>query len=294
MQALNLVQYTLNGELFSYCQEQWTFDVIITSKEPQIISWNSLWISEHITYGKLGRDFSEDGQLAQLLKSNKSILLISDEFSIYELEELLPDIEQRSFRTVILNVGSWTSGLLSKWIAETKDIDLILESGIACTEPADVVTFQELLIRKEATYIRIADKDIPYELFEGKTTPEIFSAYTEQLADPSITMLCWGYLFQEALALADRAEQLGQQPALFCIQKYNGDLPADLITSLERSERCVILIDQDDSTWYGDYLASKIPPAINEKLSFHFITPDTNKITSHYAEVLFEQAWIII
>lgn len=295
MQSLNLINYTLNGELFSYCKEQNLFDILISSKEqPLFPTGHKNASTEYMTYGMLWRDFSLDWALAKLLTGHKKILLICDEFSVHELNEILPLIQQRIVRTVVLNLGSWTSGLLTKWAAETKDIDLILESGIPCMEPADVITFQASLFTQEAAYIRIADKEIPTELFPGKKTPAIFSATTEQLADPSITMLCWGYLFQEALSLADRAEQLGQQPALFCIQQYNAELPSDLITSLERSERCVILIDQDESSDYGDYLASKLPPVINEKLSFHFITPDTEKITSHYAEVLFEQAGIIL
>lgn len=286
MQAINIVPYIQNGEFFAHCKEHKLFDHIITSKKNIT--------DTHTTYNELWWDFSKDGKLAQLLATDKRIALICDEFPVAEFKELFPILAQRKYATIILNEGTWTVGLLTKWQAELNDIDMIMEHGIACTEPADAVSFFRFLARTTPTYIRTTDKDLSYELYEGKETPDIFCATEEEIADPSFTLLLGGYLFQEGISMANKAEELGQKPAIFCIQHYNADLPTWLITSLERSERCVLMLDQDESTWYADYLASKLPPQIQEKLSFHFITPDPSRITSHYAEVVFEQAGILI
>lgn len=55
-----------------------------------------------------------------------------------------------------------------------------------------------------------------------------------------------------------------------------------------------MLLDQSETTGYGEYIASKLPPAITEHLSFHFITPDTTHITTPYAEIAYEQAGMSI
>lgn len=65
------------------------------------------------TYADLGWDFSPEGPLADLLRSNTRLAIIVDSFSLTHLLPLLPLFQQRTVTTHILHPHTGRTGLLT-------------------------------------------------------------------------------------------------------------------------------------------------------------------------------------
>ena len=305
MSVVRMDRYILDGDLVTFYDEHHLIDTYISTVRPWV--WD-IWVVMH-TYADLGWDFSPEGALADLLRSNTRLAIIVDSFFLTHLLPLLPLFQQRTVTTHILHPHTGRTGLLTLWSAEVHDIWYMLQAGIAIYEPADFAAASYLLQQAKVQYMRCSSLPIPERLTSHEDEDDdgdvnlaqhdsayllqdIMPVFSAPKATPNVVILVSGYLVYEGWILAQQLDEAGSNVQVFCMQELSApQMDETFLYAVRAAGRVVIMLDQADDG-FAKHLAALLPSAWRDEVDIRVLTPQYQGITTHYHEsVPFQTVW---
>lgn len=296
MSNINLFKYIDNWLLLKNLAENDLYDGIVFESFDN----DQLERPENIPVHKLNQ--TNTHQLAWACQAYHEqydrLLLILKDSSIHYLWKFLAHSDETK-KVTIINLWTWISGQLIKWEAETHDISLLVEHNRSVAEPFDFVSFFKMLEHDSLQYIRIPHKERSSNLLQSEwavlSESGLLDLTSFELSGDDGTILCpWGHI-NECIQAVEMSKEKSYD--LFVLYNYSFTLTDSFKASLEKTEKLMLLLDQDNVSTYVDIVKSKLYEHWMNNIDIVVITPDT-KLTTNQAEHIYEQAgfgieWIV-
>lgn len=253
MNEIDIVKYISNWLILKNLHQKNKFDIIFFENiEKDIIKEYSDLNIKNI--GEYWYDFSVNWKLINEIENNKNILIIIDKLNIYYLIPFIKKAKEKNIEFTIINLWAWISSAINKNILEINDIDELLKYDIQINEILDFVSFFEYIIKWWQRYIRI-----PHKVITGSINlewSENFSSWEKILNLQPFwlewndwTLLIWASLIQDAIQFTALSREDWINLDTFCITDYNFNITKELVESIKKTEKLIIIIDQIDNSW---------------------------------------------
>ena len=234
-------------------------------------------------------EFGINWALKKIVWKKKKIILVLNRFNLYYILPFVRLFKEKIDLNIIwLNSGS--IGIFGKFFPEYNDVSLAIDFWIDVYEPLDVINFFDVLKKDWTKYIRITSKDYPNNIFtniEGNYS-DIFSFEDFGVSWEKFTILVGWYLLPEVLQAIEKLNYDNIFGDLFVINKYNFSFTDDLINSLRKTER-LLLVSDIDRDLYISYINSLLYYSNLSDVIFDFVWPLVKKITVLNKDYLLEE-----
>lgn len=302
MNSINLYDYIKYWMILKNLEENNPFDLIVYEnyenteiEVPKSMNFKTL--------NELGYEFWISGVLSALNKQYKNILLVIDNLNYFYLLPFLETVQNNNI--TIINLGSWISGFINKWMADLDDIWVLSTLNLSIYENYDLITFFQALQKKENKYIRVVNKEIPVNMFSWSWEEEwVFGWFTAWWDIVSLTefglswsdwtMLIWASLTPDIIHTCQIMEN-EKKYDVFIISNYKFNITEELKHSIRKTAKLVVVLDW--KPWYENYIKAQLFEWWITNISLYFLYPNAENITTNLKDYIYSQsnldwAWI--
>lgn len=291
MNIVNLYEYISNWAFLENIRENNPFDVIITDEGCNIES----------DYAKVIKleDIKESNiqwALAHYTQDNNVLLVLTS----LTVDHIYPLLKTPNINLTIINLWVGITGFSSKSYPEINDITPLLNFGYKVYEPADLVGFIKLLTTEGNKYFRVTQFGLPGKIDDGCECDHKCDDCEKD--DTVISFTKTGYEWGDATVLVAGASIAQTMQALkilsqhlfnadmFGIADLNFDMNKEIQDSLQKTERLIVVVDQQASTLYEDIIKAKLLDKGLYTVEVDFVYPDYGKLTTIMPEYMPDQA----
>ncbi len=282
MQWINLLEYIKYWNILQNLEEKSPFDLIVYENK-NFENNTSLEVTD---MNELGLDFSVWWKLLAAAKNYKNILIVIDQLSYIYLQPFIQKAIKEDVNFTILNLGSGISWCLNKQLLDTNDIGTMINYNLDVYEPFDFISFFHYLKSSKKQYIKIPNKELPGNLIKDN---ESFINYDEKLINlqdygltwDEWTIITWAWMLQDAVIAHSILREKEKNFDIFCSTNYNFEITEEFKESIQKTEKLILLIDQEKWNFFEKILKSKLWEKQIMDLEFVCITPKEEIQTIH-------------
>jgi len=206
--------------------------------------------------------------------SDQKILFVMNKINTSEIATL------KNSNITILN-PSWLTSIASKIDIENNDLDLLMANWRSVYEPYNQSSLQLFLKKWKKTLIKIYDKEYSNDILpiDDKTT--LYAANKIGAAGDDATLITSAAYLGETSSILNNLSSIDQKSCdLFIILKYNFKITKELIESIERTEKVILIIDQLSKSEYIRDLIEEFWRRWIRSSTLKIMTPKYDKIKS--------------
>lgn len=294
MNIINLFEYVKHWQILRNLEDNCPFDLIIyeniDSEVLETVDTDKINIK---TFSDFNFDFWVSWILKWAICEYKKVLIVIDSLPFYYM---IPFFQNNQSDVTILNLWTWVSSYANKTEINLNDIDVLSNYNVWVYEAYDFMSMFNIIKKDWIKYIRIANKDLPSNLFQWSdeiidTNANLISFENFEISWENWTILCWWYLINYIIGALDAANQNGKNFDLFGIVWYNIQLNQEIIDSLNKTEKLILIVDWDISNNLNNSIKAQLANNWLNDIEIELIIPDFNNIKSNQAEYVFEEAW---
>lgn len=274
MNIVNLYEYIKNWLILRNFEKKPPFDLVVYESFDN----NEVTIHPKIklkTLDDLWYEFGISWVLSWLSNEYKNILFIIDKLNYIYLIPFLRNLWKN--KVTIINLWAGISGHINKWNPDMEDIWVLTNFNINIYEPYDFVNFFDILNNKENNYIRIANKELPMNLFWEKAPAksDIVSLREFELSWDKWTIITTWYMSTDIINAASKLKEKWKNYDIFLLSNYRFQLTDELKNSIKNTENLIIFLDQNTNSQYINYIKSQLlENEINTKITVFYPKTD--------------------
>jgi len=253
MNIVNLYEYVKNWLILRNFEKKSPFDLIVYENFDN----NEITIHPKIklkTLKDLWYEFGISWIISWLSNEYKNILFVIDNLNYIYLLPFIRNIWKN--KVTIINLWAGLSWHLNKWNPDMDDIWVLANFDINIYEPYDFVNFFDILGNKENNYIRIANKELPMNLFWEKwpSKSDIVSLREFELSWDKWTIITAWYMSADIINAASKLKEKWKNYDIFLLSNYKLQLTEELKNSIKNTENLIIFLDQNQNSQYINYI----------------------------------------
>ncbi len=301
MNEIDVIKYIREWLILKNLSDKKIFDCIIYENLPeeQESEYKNMNIS---TLDKLWYDFSINWKLISKLEKHENILIVLDKLNINYLTPFIKKAKEKNKNFTIINLWAWISSALNKKIIEADDISSLLNYDIEIKESYDFITFFSFLSKKWQKYIRIPQKTLVWNIAKDEDASisndeSIISLREYWLMWDNWTILIWASILQDSIQFTEILRGDWKNYDVFAVLDYNFKLKNEILESLQRTEKLIIIVDQLENLNLINKIKSQLWDIWMIDLKIATITPDRS-ISTQSEEYIrentkFDAKWIL-
>lgn len=242
----------------------------------------------HIALDDLHYDFGVAGKIAALSKKYEHILVIVETLDV---SYLVPWLSTTDAAITVLQLNAGVSGYMTKSQPDIMDIATIMPYANV-REVYDRDSLLEALQADGKNYIRITFGDTQTTLFTEKTPEEsgVVDLREQGFNGGNATIIAPGGTLISAIHAVQQLQDEGNLCDLFVLTHYDFAIGKALKESIIKTEKVIVLLDQQRRTQYEAIVKAKLWDAGLVDTQIHFVYPNSEKINTILPEYLWEQA----
>lgn len=295
MDTIQLANYIRHGMMLKNLATHNIFDAIIYETFPSSAQEESYQLP--IFTLDMSNQTTINAQLMAYAASYERILVILDTLHLHHIMSFLHTLQRETSseqKVTIVNIGTGASGVPIKGTGELHDIGLAMEYGWSTFEPYDFISFFSMLNQEDqaCSYLRIADTAYAGTLFPDTPALEdgVYDLTTHGLKGTSTTLVCTGPHIMQGIQAHEILAQQNISCDVFLLLQYGLWDQQALLSSLEKTKKLVLLLDQSAYSCYTFYVQSRLfEQGIHDLISFQVITPDMERLRMSPSVSLYEQ-----
>lgn len=292
MNIVNLQKYISNWLILNNLSKQNPFDMVIYEEKKDNQNFNEYEDQLNIhSLDELDYDFGLSGKLNQLTKDKDNILLIIDQTNI---EYLIPFLNSTDSNFSIINLSAGASNFINKKNYISPDIGILSNYDTNVYEPYDFISLFKVLQNKENNYIRAMNKDISMNMFREADKQEKFKDIVNltefEMKGSHGTLITWGSSLSSTIKAANKLKDDGHFYDLFTILNYNFEINDEIKTSLEKTEKLILVLDINPKDVYLKTIKSKLREKGLWDTQIHLVCPKASQIDTHLADYVYNKA----